>query len=136
MDWGTLALHRELEKTVARFLGKEDALAYTMGFGTNSTTIPALVGKGSLLISDSLNHMSIIAGARASSAHVRVFKHNSMQNLEEVLREAIVLGQPRTRRPWKKIIVLVEGLPNATVFYAVAKSDLRAFAVRDLFHGR
>jgi serine palmitoyltransferase len=110
MDWGTLVLHRELESTVARFLGKEDALVYTMGFGTNSTTIPALVGKGSLLISDSLNHMSIINGARASSAHVRVFKHNNPQNLEEILREAISLGQPRTHRPWKKIIVLVEGM--------------------------
>ncbi|KAF0917437.1 hypothetical protein E2562_020559 [Oryza meyeriana var. granulata] len=81
-----------------------------MGYVTNSAIIPCLVGKGGLIISDSLNHNSIVNGARGSSATVRVFQHNSPAHLEEVLREQIAGGQPRTHRPWKKIIVIVEGI--------------------------
>jgi serine palmitoyltransferase len=47
--------------------------------------------------------MSIVSGCRASGAHIRVFKHNSAADLESVLREAIVMGMPRSRRPWKKV---------------------------------
>lgn len=107
---GTLDLHRRLEARVARFVGKEDAMVISMGFATNSTTIPALVGKGCLIISDELNHSSIIFGARISSANIRVFKHNNMNDLRQLLREVISQGQPRTHRPWKKILVIVEGL--------------------------
>jgi serine palmitoyltransferase len=63
-----------------------------------------------LIISDELNHSSIIFGVRLSGASVRVFKHNNMVDLRNVLREAISQGQPRTHRPWKKILVIVEGL--------------------------
>ncbi|OUM57610.1 hypothetical protein PIROE2DRAFT_17352 [Piromyces sp. E2] len=107
---GTHEIHRELEKTVARFVHQEDAMVVNMGFATNSTTIPALVQKGSLIISDQLNHSSLIFGARISGSKIRVFKHNDMKDLEGVLREAISQGQPRTHRPWKKILVMVEGL--------------------------
>ena len=110
VEVGTHALHRELEKLVARFLGKEDALVLNMGFNTNATTIPSLVGKGDLIISDALNHTSIVAGARASGAAIRIFKHNSASDLDKVLSEAIVMGMPRTRRPWRKIVVMVEGI--------------------------
>ncbi|ORZ03347.1 pyridoxal phosphate-dependent transferase [Syncephalastrum racemosum] len=103
-------LHHELERRVARFVGKPDALVISMGFATNATTLPALTHRGCLLISDELNHASIIFGARLSGAHVRVFKHNNMRDLEAVLREAISQGMPRTHRPWKKIMVVVEGL--------------------------
>lgn len=103
-------LHRELERRVAQFVGKPDALVISMGFATNATTLPALTHRGCLLISDELNHASIIFGARLSGAHVRVFKHNNMRDLEAVLREAISQGMPRTHRPWKKIMVVVEGL--------------------------
>jgi len=82
----------------------------SMGFATNSTTIPALVGKGCLVISDELNHASIRYGVRISGANVRMFKHNDMKDLENLLREVISQGQPRTHRPWKKIMVVVEGL--------------------------
>ena len=81
-----------------------------MGYGTNATSIPALMGKGSLIVSDSLNHSSIVNGARASGAKVRVFKHDNPNHLEQVLRNAIVDGQPRTHRPWKKILVIIEGV--------------------------
>jgi len=120
-EFGTTALHRELEQTVASFLGKEDALVLNMGFNTNATTIPALVGRGDLLVSDELNHTSIVNGARASGAAIRIFRHNDMTNLEEILRESIVLGRPRTRRPWRKILVIVEGIYSMEGEY----SDLR-----------
>ncbi|KAI8137261.1 pyridoxal phosphate-dependent transferase [Fennellomyces sp. T-0311] len=107
---GNLDLHCEAERKVARFVGKEDAIIVSMGFATNSTTIPALVGKGCLIISDELNHSSIVFGARLSGASIRVFKHNNMGDLRNLLREVISQGQPRTHRPWKKIMIIVEGL--------------------------
>ena len=91
-------------------MGKEDAVVINMGYGTNSTTVPALVGRGDLIVSDELNHSSIVAGCRASGALIRSFKHNDAKALEEVLREAIAYGRPRTRRPWRKILVMVEGI--------------------------
>ncbi|KAJ1078687.1 hypothetical protein CapIbe_008744 [Capra ibex] len=107
---GNLDKHEELEKLVASFLGVEAAMAYGMGFATNSMNIPALVSKGCLILSDELNHASLVLGARLSGATIRVFKHNNMQSLEKLLKDAIVYGQPRTRRPWKKILILVEGI--------------------------
>jgi serine palmitoyltransferase len=110
MDAGNTSIHQELEERVARFIGKEAALVFTMGYGTNLTAIPALMGPGSLIISDSLNHTSIINGARSSSSQIRVFRHNDPAHLEDILREAIVKGQPRHHRPWTKIMVMVEGI--------------------------
>ncbi len=69
---GTTQKHEELEQCVASFLGKEAAITFGMGFATNSAIIPLLVGKGCLVVSDALNHASIVAGARGSGAKVRV----------------------------------------------------------------
>ncbi|KAF9809452.1 hypothetical protein IEO21_07378 [Rhodonia placenta] len=110
LEGATLDLHQQAEALVARFVGMEDALISSMGFATNSTIIPALVGKGSLVISDEFNHASIRFGVRISGANVRTFKHNDMPSLEALLREVISQGQPKTHRPWKKILVIVEGL--------------------------
>lgn len=110
VDAGTTSLHEELEKYVANFVGKPAAIVFGMGYVTNSAVLPVLMGKGGLIISDSLNHNSIVNGARGSGATVRVFQHNTPSHLEEVLRERIAEGQPRTHRPWKKIIVIVEGI--------------------------
>lgn len=107
---GTLDIHHDVERLVSRFMGTEDSLAVSMGFATNSTVIPALASKGCLIISDELNHASIRFGARMSGAMVRSFKHNDMTDFENLLRECISQGQPRTHRPWKKILVVVEGL--------------------------
>ena len=109
-DASTTDLHIATEKLVARFVGAEAAMVVSMGFATNSTTIPALVGKGCLVISDEFNHASIRFGVRLSGASIRVFKHNDMHALEKLLREVISQGQPRTHRPWKKILVIGEGL--------------------------
>jgi serine palmitoyltransferase len=91
-------------------VGKEEALVLPMGYNTNVTTLSALMGAGTLLISDNLNHTSLVNGSRASLANIRVFRSNDIAHLEEVLQEAIVHGQPRHHRPWKKIMVVVEGI--------------------------
>jgi serine palmitoyltransferase len=124
-EYGTSSLHRELERTVADFLGKEDALVLNMGFNTNATTIPALVGRGDLILSDELNHTSIVNGARASGAAIRTFKHNDVQSLESVLREAVVMGQPRKRRHWNKILVVVEGIYSMEGEYCDLRNVVR-----------
>ncbi|KAJ7638380.1 pyridoxal phosphate-dependent transferase [Roridomyces roridus] len=110
LEGGSSNLHVLAEALVAKFMGMEDALISSMGFATNSTFIPALVGKGCLVISDELNHASIRFGVRLSGAQVRMFKHNDMDALEALLREVISQGQPKTHRPWRKILVIVEGL--------------------------
>jgi serine palmitoyltransferase len=111
MDHGSIKLHEDLEKTVAEFVGKEAAIVYAMGYDTNASTIPAIMGPESLIISDSLNHTSLVNGARgAAGAQIRVFRHNDIDHLESIVREAIIKGQPRFRRPWKKIMVMVEGI--------------------------
>lgn len=107
---GTNDLLVDLEEQIARFVGKQSAMVFSMGFGTNATAFPALVGKGCLVISDELNHASIRFGARLSGAMIEMFKHNDVKDLERLLREAISQGQPRTHRPWKKILLVVEGL--------------------------
>ncbi|CAE7418440.1 LCB2a [Symbiodinium microadriaticum] len=109
-ELGKAEVITQLEEAIAKFLGQESAFVCSMGYGTNSTTIPAIMGEGSLIISDSLNHTSLVNGSRGSCAKIRVFKHNTPSHLEQVLRESIVNGQPRIHRPWKKILVMVEGI--------------------------
>jgi serine palmitoyltransferase len=110
VDAGTTSVHAELEDCVAKYVGQPAAVIFGMGYATNSAIIPVLIGKGGLIISDSLNHTSIVNGARGSGATIRVFQHNTPGHLEKVLKEQIAEGQPRTHRPWKKIIVVVEGI--------------------------
>ncbi|KAI2612051.1 serine palmitoyltransferase 2 [Hypoxylon fragiforme] len=110
IDAGTCDLVREVEKEVANFVGKPDAMVFSMGFVTNASSFPALVSRGCLILSDELNHSSIRFGARLSGAVIRSFKHGDCVDLEKRLREAFAQGQPRTHRPWKKILVVVEGL--------------------------
>ncbi|CAF5091236.1 unnamed protein product, partial [Rotaria magnacalcarata] len=106
----TQRYHVELEKLLADFLHVESSIAFGMGFATNSLNLPVLASKGDLILSDEMNHASLILGIRLSGASYRTYAHNDMKNLEEKLREAIVHGQPRTNRPWKKIILVVEGI--------------------------
>lgn len=107
---GTNPLHLELEQLTARFLGVEDAIVFGMGFATNSLNIPTLISPGCLVVSDEKNHASIILGLRLSGAVTKVFNHNSMKDLERVLRDSIATGQPKTGKPWKKILIIVEGV--------------------------
>ena len=77
LEGGSNELHLTAEALVARFVGMEDSLISSMGFATNSTNIPTLAGKGCLLLSDELNHASLVLGCRLSGAVIKVFKHNS-----------------------------------------------------------
>ncbi|RAH50531.1 serine palmitoyltransferase [Aspergillus brunneoviolaceus CBS 621.78] len=106
----TCALQLEVEQVLARFVGKEASIIFSMGFSTNTSVLPSLVGPRSLILSDELNHASIRMGARLSGAPTAIFKHNDMHALENQLRTAIAEGQPSTRHPWEKILVVVEGL--------------------------
>ncbi|GAB0089057.1 serine palmitoyltransferase 2 [Sergentomyia squamirostris] len=109
-ELGTNPLHIELETLTAEFLGVDDAIVFGMGFATNSLNLPTLLSPGCLCISDEKNHASIILGLRLSGAKTVVFKHNNMRDLERVLQRNIVNGQPGSGEPWKKILIVVEGI--------------------------
>ena len=74
-EMGNSQLTRQLDTLVASFLGVEAAITFPMGFATNSLNIPSLMGKGCLILSDELNHSSIVLGARLSGANIQTFKH-------------------------------------------------------------
>ncbi len=85
---GTLDLHIELEKRLAKFMGKEDCLLYSTGFQAAQGVIPVIAQKGDYIISDKENHASIVAGnliAKAMMTDVIRYKHNDMEDLERVL---------------------------------------------------
>jgi 8-amino-7-oxononanoate synthase len=84
---GTLKLHRELEDTIAEFKGAEAAITYTSGYVTNLTVISTMMGRGDYVISDKLNHASIVDGCLMSGARFLRFRHNDMQALEQRLQQ-------------------------------------------------
>ncbi len=92
---GNLELHEEFEAALADFCGTEASLCFNSGYAANLGVIPALVGPGDSLISDALNHASIIDGARISGASVRVFPHGDLDVLAEMLAKAADEGGRR-----------------------------------------
>lgn len=84
---GTLTLHRELEETIANFKGTEAAVTYTSGYVTNLTVVSTLMGRGDYVISDKLNHASIVDGCLMSGAKFLRFRHNDMEALEQRLQQ-------------------------------------------------
>jgi 8-amino-7-oxononanoate synthase len=84
---GSLTLHQELEETIANFRGAERAVTYTSGYVTNLTVVSTLLGRGDYVISDKLNHASIVDGCLMSGAKFLRFKHNDMEALEERLKQ-------------------------------------------------
>jgi len=83
---GTLDIHVELEKELAEFVGKDDALCFSTGFTVNEGVIPQLVGRGDYLICDDRDHASIVDGRRLSFATQLRYKHNDMEDLEKQLQ--------------------------------------------------
>jgi 8-amino-7-oxononanoate synthase len=83
---GTTALHDELEETIARFKGREAAIAFSSGYVTNLATISTLVGRRDLVLCDKLDHASIVDGCRLSGAKFDRWEHNNVQSLEDRLR--------------------------------------------------
>lgn len=85
---GTQTIHKELEAKIAEFLGTEDAILYAAAFDANGGVFEPLLGPDDAIISDQLNHASIIDGVRLCKAARYVYKHNDMNSLEEKLNEA------------------------------------------------
>lgn len=84
---GTLDIHVQLEKELAAFEHKDDALCFSTGFTVNSGVIPSLVGRGDYIICDDRDHASIVDGRRLSFATQLRYKHNDMEDLERVLQK-------------------------------------------------
>ncbi len=84
---GTLNIHRELEETIADFKHAEAAVTYSSGYATNLTVVSTLVGRGDYVISDKLNHASIVDGCLMSGAKFLRFAHNDMEGLENRLQQ-------------------------------------------------
>ena len=84
---GTMQIHMELEEAIARFKRVEASVVFQSGFTANAGTVSSILGKGDLIISDELNHASIIDGCRLSRAEIRVFPHKDLNRLEEILKE-------------------------------------------------
>ena len=84
---GTLELHLELDRRLARFVGKEAALVFSTGYQTNVGTISAIVGKGDYVIIDKDDHASIVDGCTMCRGEMRRFKHNDISSLETVLAQ-------------------------------------------------
>jgi len=90
---GTLDLHEEVEKKIALFKGKEAALLFSTGFLTNLGAIAALVAKEDVVITDRLDHASIVDGCRLSFGQTRKFRHNDMEDLARLLRRDRARGK-------------------------------------------
>src|SRR3984885_6030047 len=84
---GTMKLHMELEEQIAKFKNVEACVVFQSGFTANAGTVSAILGKEDLIVSDELNHASIIDGARLSKATIKVFKHKDVADCERILQE-------------------------------------------------
>jgi glycine C-acetyltransferase len=84
---GTMRIHMELEEKIARFKNVEACVVFQSGFAANAGTVSAILGKEDFILSDELNHASIIDGARLSRAKIKVFRHKDVAHCEELLKE-------------------------------------------------
>ncbi len=89
---GTMKIHMELEEKIARFKNVEASVVFQSGFTANAGTVSAVLGRADYIISDELNHASIIDGARLSRATIKVFRHKDIEDAEDQLRS--VAGEP------------------------------------------
>jgi glycine C-acetyltransferase len=105
---GTMELHEELERRLATFKHVEATLTFQSGFTANAGVIPTITGERDLIVSDELNHASIIDGVRLSKASRAVFPHRDVDGLERVLREARANGGPRGS--YERILVITDGV--------------------------
>jgi glycine C-acetyltransferase len=84
---GTMRIHMELEEKIAAFKGVEACVVFQSGFTANAGTVSSILGKEDFILSDELNHASIIDGARLSRAKIKVFRHKDVAHCEELLKE-------------------------------------------------
>lgn len=102
---GTMDIHIELEKRLAKFKHAEASLVYQTGFAANAGLIPQLVGKEDLIISDELNHGSIIDGVRLAHGERGIYKHADTDDLKRVLNEA-----EKHSPPYRRILIITDGV--------------------------
>ncbi|HEC2153199.1 TPA: glycine C-acetyltransferase [Staphylococcus delphini] len=101
---GTLDLHDELEATLAEFKGTEAAVAYQSGFNCNMAAISAVMNKNDAILSDELNHASIIDGCRLSKAKIIRVNHSDMDDLRQKAKAAVESGQ------YNKVMYITDGV--------------------------
>lgn len=99
---GNMKIHEKLDQRIARFKKEEAALAFQSGFAANAGVIQAITKKGDLIISDELNHASIIDGVRLSRADKAVYKHSDMKDLERILKEK--------RTQFDQVLIITDGV--------------------------
>jgi glycine C-acetyltransferase len=95
---GTMRIHMELEEKIAAFKGVEACVVFQSGFTANAGTVSSILGKEDFILSDELNHASIIDGARLSKAKIKVFRHKDVAHAEELLQEV-------QNEPGKKLVI-------------------------------
>ena len=98
---GSLPPHHELESALAQFKRTEAALTFSSGYLANIGTIPALIGRGGLILADRLSHASLIDGCRLSAADFRVYRHNDTNHLHSLLAK---------RRRGRRTLIVTDGL--------------------------
>lgn len=99
---GNMDIHEELETILAKFKREEAVMVFQSGFNCNAGAIQAIAEKGDIIISDELNHASIIDGARLSRADKAVYKHSDMADLERVLQES--------RPKYRNLLIITDGV--------------------------
>ncbi len=107
---GTMTLHEALESDLAAFKHAPAVLTFQSGFAANTGVIPTITGETDLIVSDELNHASIIDGMRLSKAPRKVFRHADVGSLGEVLREATTRGRDGAGAPYRLILVVTDGV--------------------------
>jgi len=107
---GTMSIHEALETELAEFKGTPAVLTFQSGFTANTGVIPTITGETDLIVSDSLNHASIIDGMRLSKAPRKVYAHADVDALRAVLDEAVRDGRPGSGEPYRLILVVTDGV--------------------------
>ena len=107
---GTMTLHEALESELAAFKGTEAVLTFQSGFSANTGVIPTITGEADLIVSDALNHASIIDGMRLSKAPRKVYPHADVAGLEAVLKEAREKGRGDGTGPYRLVLVVTDGV--------------------------
>jgi len=107
---GTMSEHEALESELAEFKGVEAVLTFQSGFTANTGVIPTITGESDLIVSDALNHASIIDGMRLSKAPRKVFPHRDVAALRDILREAAEQGRPDGAGPYRLMLIVTDGV--------------------------
>jgi glycine C-acetyltransferase len=107
---GTMSMHEALEAELAEFKGTPAVLTFQSGFTANTGVIPTITGETDLIVSDSLNHASIIDGMRLSKAPRKVYPHADVEALKGVLAKAVENGREGSGEPYRSILVVTDGV--------------------------